>query len=108
MASGQWAGSKGRAAFAPNWAKLRNHVLKRDGRQCRLRLPVCIGVATHADHIVPRSEGGSDDPSNLQAACVPCHSEKSSREGGQAAGRARRAMVAARKRPEEAHPGVLP
>ncbi|MFD5563472.1 HNH endonuclease [Kitasatospora griseola] len=30
---------------------------------------ICAEPARHCDHIVPASEGGSDDPSNLR---VPC------------------------------------
>ncbi len=32
------------------------------------------------DHIVPLSLGGTDDESNLQRLCNPCHDEKSERE----------------------------
>lgn len=31
------------------------------------------------DHIVPLSEGGSNEPSNLQALCLMCHRVKSNR-----------------------------
>jgi 5-methylcytosine-specific restriction endonuclease McrA len=33
------------------------------------------------DHIVRRSDGGSDEWSNLQPLCHSCHSMKTSREG---------------------------
>jgi hypothetical protein len=32
------------------------------------------------DHVRPLSDGGSDDPSNLQALCVKCHAQKSQSE----------------------------
>lgn len=32
--------------------------------------------ATHVDHIVPRADGGTDDPSNLQLLHEHCHSRK--------------------------------
>ena len=32
--------------------------------------------ATAVDHIVPKSQGGGDEDSNLQAICKPCHDAK--------------------------------
>ena len=51
-------------------------VIERDGGRCRMRLPGCTGVATTADHIVPRSHGGTADPSNLRASCGHCNSAR--------------------------------
>jgi 5-methylcytosine-specific restriction protein A len=66
-------------------AKLRKvvrFVLKRDRHQCQIRyVGICIGVATEVDHIIPVSQGGTDHPSNLEAACRPCHLAKSADEG---------------------------
>jgi 5-methylcytosine-specific restriction enzyme A len=46
-------------------------------------------VSRHVDHIVPRSAGGTDEWSNLQALCARCHSRKTALlDGG--FGRARR------------------
>jgi hypothetical protein len=53
---------------------------KRRSRSQRIRardlghcqVPECSRAATHAHHIIPRSQGGSDDPSNLVALCT-CH-----------------------------------
>lgn len=39
-------------------------------------------VGTHADHIIPKSRGGSDDRSNYQLLCEPCHRTKSLAERG--------------------------
>ena len=36
----------------------------------------CGGVPTQVDHILPRSRGGTDDPSNLAPACKCCNMEK--------------------------------
>jgi 5-methylcytosine-specific restriction protein A len=47
---------------------------------------ICIGIASEADHIIPVTQGGTDDDANLQAACGPCHRAKSSDEGHVAAG----------------------
>lgn len=69
------------------WNRLRRFVLKRDGHKCQIRyVGICIGLASEADHITPVTQGGSDSPSNLQAACRPCHLAKSSDEGHKAAG----------------------
>lgn len=37
------------------------------------------------DHIVPLWDGGSDDDSNKETLCVPCHDAKSAREARQRA-----------------------
>jgi len=56
-----------RSAF---WRALRAAILKRDPI---CRTPGCGRPSSHADHIVPRSRGGSDDPSNLRGLCAGCH-----------------------------------
>ena len=45
-------------------------VRERDLGCCQV--PGCSRRAVHAHHVVPRSRGGSDDPSNLVALCA-CH-----------------------------------
>lgn len=37
---------------------------------------ICRGLATTADHITPRSQGGDDEPANLRPACRPCNSRR--------------------------------
>ena len=57
-----------------NWTKVRRFVLDRDKHMCRVRLDGCTGRATHVDHIMPLSEGGSRlDPINLRASCQYCN-----------------------------------
>ena len=44
-------------------------VMIRDGHRCQL----CGAPATDVDHVLPVSEGGRDDPSNLRALCAHCN-----------------------------------
>src|ERR1700733_6754577 len=62
--------------FGSGWARLSAAVLKRDRYECQLQLPGCLGRATTADHIIPKSRGGTATMDNLQAACRPCNSAK--------------------------------
>lgn len=103
VASGQWTGSTRRVTLPPDWPRIRNSVLKRDGRRCRINGPMCIGMASEVDHA-----GSRDDhrPESLRAACRPCHLSRSSGQGGAAAGRAARARAALKQRPQEGHPGL--
>jgi 5-methylcytosine-specific restriction protein A len=101
---GQWSGSTRRSTLPASWPKIRNHVLKRDGRVCQIRGPMCITLATEVDHVNSRDD---HDVRNLRAVCQACHQDRSSSQGGTAAGQARRALLAARKRPPEGHPGVV-
>jgi 5-methylcytosine-specific restriction endonuclease McrA len=57
------------------WKRLSAAVLNRDNYVCRY----CGGRATTADHVVPKSKGGSDAMSNLVAACRSCNSGKRDR-----------------------------
>jgi len=54
------------------WRRTRAAVLARDGRRCRY----CGKWANTVDHVVPRARGGTDQPSNLVAACWPCNRDK--------------------------------
>lgn len=62
----------------PVTKRTRYEVLKRDNHTCRY----CGGVAPDAiltvDHVTPVALGGSDDPSNLVAACRDCNYGKAS------------------------------
>lgn len=49
--------------------KLRVRVFERDGGCVRCRTRANLSV----HHVVHRSKGGSNDPSNLQTLCTPCH-----------------------------------
>lgn len=84
-----WRNSNRRRRLPPNWDELRAAVRRRSGGRCEM---VADGVRCHrpakeCDHIVP---GDDHRPENLQDLCWPHHRKKSSREGGEAAARARR------------------
>lgn len=85
----------------------RKRILRRDQHRCQLHGPTCIGMATEMDHRIPVAFGGSDDDTNMQAVCRPCHQHKSSMEGVQArnADRARRRQRMTLPQPK--HPGLL-
>jgi hypothetical protein len=58
--------------------RLRYEILRRDENTCRYcggRVP---DVVLTVDHVVPTALGGSDDPSNLVAACKDCNAGKTS------------------------------
>jgi 5-methylcytosine-specific restriction endonuclease McrA len=89
-----------RSRLPKNWATIRRRILHRD-KYCR---GCHVNLATEVDHILP---GDDHSDINLQGLCRYCHSRKSAREGGLATGVKRRAIVAARRRPEEPHPSGL-
>lgn len=39
-------------------------------------------VGTHADHIIPKAKGGTDERSNYQLLCASCHGRKSLKDRG--------------------------
>ncbi len=56
------------------WAKVRVHILERDGYDCQIRLPGCTTHATQVDHITRIDDGGMIyEPMNLRAACSKCN-----------------------------------
>ncbi|WP_312288806.1 HNH endonuclease [Stutzerimonas nitrititolerans] len=63
------------------WRRKRDAILLRDKYTCQ----VCghIGADLEVDHIINLAQDGTDDESNLQALCIPCHKEKTQRESQQ-------------------------
>lgn len=56
------------------WKRTQKWVMSRANDHCEARIAeVCTFRAVHVHHVVLRSRGGSDDPSNLMAVCNPCH-----------------------------------
>jgi len=69
------------------WMKLRNLVMQRDCGLCQPCLKAGrVTPARQVDHIVSKSEGGTDDEANLQAICLECHKAKTGREAAQGRG----------------------
>lgn len=56
------------------WRRVRDAILLRDSYTCQR----CghIGTDLEVDHIVNVAQGGTDDESNLQSLCIPCHKAK--------------------------------
>lgn len=48
-----------------------------------------VALATERDHRVPLSEGGTDDPENIQGLCKDHHRQKTQREAARATQRRR-------------------
>lgn len=83
--------------------RLAQQTLTRANHQCEIRGETCEHEAKEVDHIIPVAEGGTDEPTNLQAVCRSCHREKTLHEI--ARGKARR--LARLRRPEPPHPGYV-
>jgi 5-methylcytosine-specific restriction protein A len=62
---------------SPRWLATRARILARDPI---CRFPGCRRPSTDCAHIVPRSEGGSDDERNLRGLCHAHHSAETARD----------------------------
>lgn len=58
--------------------RTRFEVLRRDNHTCRYCGGRAPDVVLTVDHVIPTALGGSDDPSNLVAACRDCNAGKAS------------------------------
>jgi len=65
-------------ARKPISRRLRFEILRRDDNTCRYCGGKAPDVTLTVDHVVPVALGGSDDPTNLVAACKDCNAGKSS------------------------------
>ncbi|STT07322.1 DNAse [Klebsiella michiganensis] len=69
------------AAMVSQWDIRRARILKRDNHLCQNCLRRGLAVpATTVDHIKAKAHGGTDDDSNLESLCWPCHKTKTGRE----------------------------
>lgn len=58
--------------------RVRYEVLRRDNFTCRYCGAKAPAAELTVDHVIPQALGGTDDPTNLVAACVDCNSGKTS------------------------------
>lgn len=58
--------------------RLRFEILRRDNHTCRYCGAAAPYVKLHVDHVLAATLGGTDDASNLVAACADCNHGKSS------------------------------
>ena len=73
--------SRHKRGYGSWWDKLRKVILRRDSGLCQpCKAHGRYVVATAVDHIVPKSQGGTNEQSNLQAICTPCHAHKTATE----------------------------
>lgn len=83
-----YRGSRHDRGYGAEWIRLRNRIMQRDCGLCQPCLrEQRITKAVAVDHIVPKSERGSDDDDNLQAICKDCHATKTAIESARARGR---------------------
>ena len=78
-------GSRHQRGYGSEWDRLVKLIRARDHDLCQecIRSRVLpVGLYSAVDHKVPRAEGGSDDPSNLEVICRPHHTAKTAREAG--------------------------
>lgn len=72
----------------PPSVKIRRMCFQRwkHGEPVRLTCHVCkremdpVREGWHAEHVVPRANGGSDEPGNVRPCCVRCHTEKTKKD----------------------------
>lgn len=81
----EWHNRKGRSSKWIN-KTVRLAIYHRDNFRCvycfQPKLKDYNGETLTLDHIVPRSKGGSDLPTNLVTACVGCNSSRQQRSHG--------------------------
>lgn len=67
--------------YGASWDKQRKRIFSRDNYLCQNCLKEGkLTPATEVDHIIPKSQGGTDEDDNLQSICIPCHRHKTATE----------------------------
>lgn len=74
-------GTRQERGYGSEWTRLRERILLRDKGLCQpCDYQGKVSPATEVDHIVPKSQGGTDDQTNLQSICSACHKIKTAFE----------------------------
>jgi len=82
MTRSEWARRKGRSSsFIAKSTRLAIYARdKFDCVYCRQVFPPnMLGIGLTLDHVIPRSEGGTNRPDNLVTACTDCNCRKQAR-----------------------------
>src|SRR5262245_14529942 len=58
---------------SPDWINIREAILRRDNYKCVECGAACRASEGDVHHLLPRSAGGTDEPSNLVTLCDGCH-----------------------------------
>ena len=66
-----------REGYGKVWRVKRLKILQRDDYLCQeCKRNGIVTAATDVDHIKSKAQGGTDEDSNLQSLCKPCHKAK--------------------------------
>lgn len=80
-------GSRHERGYGSAWDRARARVLRRDAGICQACLADgLVHQGTEVDHKLPKSQGGTDDDSNLQTICAARHRAKTLAEAARARG----------------------
>ncbi len=74
--------SAAKRGYDRRWKAIRLKTLIRDNFTCVDCHSVVDGKHAHVDHIIPREDGGSDEPDNLATRCDRCHGKKTATQDG--------------------------
>ncbi|PWV99569.1 HNH endonuclease [Mangrovibacter plantisponsor] len=73
--------SRHQRGYGTKWEVIRARILRRDKGLCQSCLKQGRAVeASCVDHIIAKAQSGTDEDSNLQSLCWPCHAAKTARE----------------------------
>lgn len=80
-------GSRQSRGYGKAWDALRERIKQRDHGICQPCMrDGHVHQGNEVDHRVPKSQGGTDDESNLQTICAPRHRAKTANEAAQGRG----------------------